>query len=87
MDKLRAAVTDLASRVARLATRSGPGKTSKPRDAERGQGLAEYSLILAGIAVTAIVSLVFLGAVINGLFLDVIDVGFSHVVTDILGNG
>jgi len=86
MDKLRAAVTDLTSRVARLVARSGPGKSPKPRDAERGQGLAEYSLILAGIAVTAIVSLVFLGAVINGLFLDVIDAGFSHVVTDILGN-
>ena len=87
MDKLRAAVTDLATRATRLVTRSGPDKTAKPRDAERGQGLAEYSLILAGIAVVAIVSLVFLGSVINGLFLDVIDVGFSHVVTDILGNG
>jgi len=87
MDKLRAAVIDLTTRATRLVTRSGPAKTDEPRDAARGQGLAEYSLILAGIAVVAIVSLVFLGSVINGLFLDVIDVGFSHVVTDILGNG
>ncbi len=34
---------------------------------ERGQGLAEYALILALIAIVAILSLVFLGDTINHL--------------------
>ena len=36
-------------------------------DGERGQGLAEYALILALIAIVAILSLVFLGDTINDL--------------------
>ena len=39
----------------------------RPADAERGQGLAEYALILALIAIVAILSLVFLGDTINEL--------------------
>ena len=39
----------------------------RPADGERGQGLAEYALILALIAVVAILSLVFLGDTINDL--------------------
>lgn len=39
----------------------------RPADDERGQGLAEYALILALIAVVAILSLVFLGETINDL--------------------
>jgi pilus assembly protein Flp/PilA len=35
------------------------------RDAEEGQGLAEYALILALIAVVAIVALLFLGSQIS----------------------
>jgi Flp pilus assembly pilin Flp len=35
------------------------------RSPERGQGLAEYALILALIAVLAIVALLFLGSQIN----------------------
>ena len=36
-----------------------------PHDDEDGQGLAEYALILALIAVIAIVSLIFLGSQIS----------------------
>ena len=36
-------------------------------DEERGQGLAEYALILALIAIVAIASLIFLGDTINDL--------------------
>jgi pilus assembly protein Flp/PilA len=36
-------------------------------DAERGQGLAEYALILALIAIVAIVALIFLGGEISGI--------------------
>jgi pilus assembly protein Flp/PilA len=37
------------------------------RRAERGQGLAEYALILALIAVLAIVAVTFLGSQINSI--------------------
>ena len=39
----------------------------RPADGEEGQGLAEYALILALIAIVAILSLVFLGDTINDL--------------------
>ena len=39
----------------------------RPADGERGQGLAEYALILALIAIVAILSLIFLGDTINDL--------------------
>ena len=38
-----------------------------PADGEDGQGLAEYALILALIAIVAILSLIFLGDTINDL--------------------
>jgi len=44
--------------------------TPKP-DRERGQGLAEYALILALIAIIAIVALIFLGGEISGILSDV----------------
>jgi Flp pilus assembly pilin Flp len=39
--------------------------------AQRGQGLAEYALILALIAIVAIVALIFLGGQISGIIVDV----------------
>ena len=41
------------------------------RSDERGQGLAEYALILALIAVLAIAAVTFLGDAINGILSDV----------------
>lgn len=41
--------------------------TERPAHGEDGQGLAEYALILGLIAITAIVSLVFLGDMIADL--------------------
>ena len=38
---------------------------------EEGQGLAEYALILALIAVVAIVALIFLGTQISGILHDI----------------
>jgi Flp pilus assembly pilin Flp len=38
---------------------------------ERGQGLAEYALILALIAIVAIIALIFLGGQINLILSDV----------------
>ena len=40
---------------------------SLPRDDERGQGLAEYALILALIAIIAIAALIFLGGEISSI--------------------
>lgn len=40
---------------------------------ERGQGLAEYALILALIAIVAIVALLFLGGQISGILQEVGD--------------
>jgi Flp pilus assembly pilin Flp len=49
-------VTSLLDLVSRSATH-----------ASRGQGLAEYALILALIAIVAIVALIFLGGQVSGI--------------------
>ena len=41
------------------------------RDDERGQGLAEYALILALIAIVAIVALIFLGNSVSSILSNV----------------
>ena len=43
------------------------------RQDEEGQGLAEYALILALIAVVAIIALIFLGNQVSGILNDVGD--------------
>lgn len=58
-----------------------PGKTEE----QRGQGLAEYALILALLAIVAIASLIFLGDSITGLFEEIINQGFSYV-TELIGS-
>ncbi|HLA15837.1 MAG TPA: Flp family type IVb pilin [Candidatus Limnocylindrales bacterium] len=54
----------MTSVVNRLARRTIPSN-------ERGQGLAEYALILALIAVVAIIALIFLGSNINTILSDI----------------
>ena len=88
MDKLRAAVAEVTEAIAR----SRPMRslrallTQPPRsaDEQRGQGLAEYALILGLIAIVALISLVFLGTSVSGLFEDIINEGFDYV-TDLIG--
>ena len=53
----------LAATLARLAALG--------RSDERGQGLAEYALILALIAIVAIIALIFLGGQISKMLSDV----------------
>jgi pilus assembly protein Flp/PilA len=48
-------------------------------DRERGQGLAEYALILALLAIVAIASLIFLGDSIVAMFEQIINEGFRYV--------
>jgi Flp pilus assembly pilin Flp len=83
MDKLRVAVATAAERFARsrrlLTLRAFLDPTREGDHGQHGQGLAEYALILAGIAIVAIASLLFLGNSITGLFEDIINNGFRYV--------
>ena len=85
MDKLRATAAGIVERADRswrkLRTWALPSRPTDQRDTERGQGLAEYALILAGIAIVAIVSLAFLGGTINDLFWAPISRDFGEVLS------
>lgn len=86
MDTLRAVATS----VARRAARSRPMAflhAEERRSDERGQGMAEYALILGLIAIVAIASLIFLGDTISDLFWAPISEDFGKVLDDILGGG
>ena len=89
MDKLRAAVTAVTERVARsrpvASLRAWISAGPEAGANQRGQGLAEYALILAGIAIVAIVSLAFLGNSISLLFEEIINEGFRYVSTILSG--
>ena len=83
MDKLRAAASAVAERVERsrlvTAWRASADRTGGSTDRQRGQGLAEYALILALLAIVAIVALTFLGTSVSDLFEDIINEGFRFV--------
>lgn len=90
MDKIRAVAESAVLRAARtrlsMSSRMPFWRADDAqRDREGGQGLAEYSLILGGIAVVAIVSLAFLGGTITDLFWDPIDEQFSDVLCNVIG--
>ena len=75
MDRLRSIATRATAWAARL--RASPPMAPHPRAApegrghpERGQGLAEYSLMLALVAVVAIGALTVFGQDVRDLFLD-----------------
>ena len=84
MDRLRATVAKAIEEVARsrplrsLRAHLVPAVGTK--GGQRGQGLAEYALILGLIAIIAIVSLVFLGASISDMFMDPISEDFGEVL-------
>jgi Flp pilus assembly pilin Flp len=84
MDKLRAALGSVTDRVVRSrltpSLRAHPAPAPGTRD-ERGQGLAEYALILGLIAIIAIVSLAFLGVSISEMFMDPISEDFGEVLS------
>ena len=90
MDILRAAARHVGGRVARPRS---PGRRSPPSGrwvpwraaaGERGQGLAEYALILALIAILAVSALLFLGGVTTGMFWDPIISEFQRIVDVLL---
>jgi Flp pilus assembly pilin Flp len=55
----------------RLAALMATVMGGSDRDEARGQGLAEYALILALIAIVAIVALIFLGGQISSIISNV----------------
>jgi Flp pilus assembly pilin Flp len=85
MDKLRAAVWEAAQQAARWQPRArwraALGLEQGGGGEQQGQGLAEYALILALIAIVAIVSLAFLGNNIAELFWDPISDDFAEVLS------
>lgn len=89
MEEIRAMAASFIGRVARVwlsvTSRVRYGRAGAGDDHQGGQGLAEYALILAGIAVVAITSLVFLGGTITELFWDPIDEQFGQVLCDVIG--
>ena len=83
METLRAGVGDLAAMVRRTlsAMRSARSRIQvSHHDAERGQGLAEYALILAFIAIIAIAALAFFGLQLSGVLTDPVGTEISGVV-------
>jgi Flp pilus assembly pilin Flp len=85
MDKLRAMTATVVMRADRtwrkLRSWRLPTRRTDHGGAEHGQGLAEYALILAGIAIVAIVSMIFLGTTITELFWNPINEQFDNVLT------
>ncbi len=83
MDARRTTVAATTREVARL-WRSASDRLRPKHGSEDGQGLAEYALILGLIAIVAIVSMVFLGETIEGLFWAPISEDFGRVLSTIL---
>ena len=83
MDKLRNTVGFLAVSVGRpmlwLQATLARGPADE-EDAECGQGLAEYALILAFIAIVAIAALAFFGLQLSGVLTDPVGEKISEVV-------
>lgn len=73
MDVLRTARTRVSARMARLAA-------AREREAQRGQTLAEHSLLMGVIAVGAITALTALGAITTGMFWEPINRVFQEVL-------
>jgi Flp pilus assembly pilin Flp len=87
MDRLRCAAMRAAVAAAHLRasplTNDAGDASAKPRESERGQGLAEYALILALIAIIAIAALALLGQDIADLVLNTIAGAIQTVVDNL----
>jgi Flp pilus assembly pilin Flp len=92
MERLRHAWRAFVQRVSAAAGARAPDRGLDQHtdgepvgSGERGQGLAEYALIIGLIAIVVIVSLTFLGGNINEMFWDPISEEFGEVLDRILG--
>jgi Flp pilus assembly pilin Flp len=81
MDKLRTKAGALVSRFNRWRRSLGGAgvETGPDRGSERGQGLVEYSLILALIAILAVGAVTFVGIQITGLLTDPVGTLFDLI--------
>jgi Flp pilus assembly pilin Flp len=86
MDKLRTAGGRARAQLARWrSSLRGAVSRGHPQDAgsEQGQGLAEYALILAMIAIVAIAALAFFGLQISAVLTDPVNRDFTDVLSHI----
>jgi Flp pilus assembly pilin Flp len=84
METLRAGAADLASLIRRKQAAFSAALSRSPHHrpgAELGQGLAEYALILAFIAIVAIAALAFFGVQLSSVLVDPVGKDFSGVVS------
>ncbi len=83
MPSLRIRGSELAAMCAGTlsAVRGVRSRIPQHPDAERGQGLAEYALILAFIAIVAIAALAFFGVQLSSVLTDPVGTEFSGVVS------
>ena len=87
MDKIRTAGGRAGAGLWRwtLRLRAAAGRRLPDRpDGERGQGLAEYALILSLIAIVAIAALAFFGLQISSVLTDPVNAQIS-AVKDLIG--
>jgi Flp pilus assembly pilin Flp len=84
MQTLRAGVGGLAAWGGSALSAIRAVRTRLPdqhQETERGQGLAEYALILAFIAIVAIAALAFFGVQLSSVLTDPVGTEFSGVVS------
>ena len=83
MQSIRAGVRELATtcRRARSAIAARWRARDANRDGQRGQGLAEYALILAFIAIVAIAALAFFGVQLSSVLTDPVGEQIGNVVS------
>jgi Flp pilus assembly pilin Flp len=84
MQSLRAGVDGLATWCGSALSALRAVRTHIPdqhQETERGQGLAEYALILAFIAIVAIAALAFFGVQISSVLTDPVGAQLSGVVS------
>jgi pilus assembly protein Flp/PilA len=85
MDILRTARGRAVARRERWSSRlrAAPGLLPARTDDESGQGLAEYALILALIAIVAIAALAFFGLQISSVLTDPVNAEMGNVLSHI----
>jgi Flp pilus assembly pilin Flp len=84
MPTLRVRGSDLATtwtEVLAAMRAAALSRVTQHEDAQRGQGLAEYALILAFIAIVAIAALAFFGVQISSVLTDPVGRELSGVVS------
>jgi pilus assembly protein Flp/PilA len=83
MDTIQVARGHAGRSLQRLASRLRTAMTTGRQNDEQGQGLAEYALILALIAIVCIAALAFFGLQISAVLTDPVNRDFTGVISHI----